>query len=194
MGCIKEINDLDMTISLPNCMTGFVAITDISEWITQQVQEAAGGDDEDEDDEMQDLDMPDTQEAEVPDLKTRFKLGQMLPCCVTQLQGTKGKRRIELSLNPQLVNASLSLESICKGMTLAGSIKSVEDHGYMIDLGLEDTLGFLNKKHCKTYLENNELALGQVLMFQVLKKDAKAVTLCLDPVQDLKKVVRTWSL
>jgi rRNA biogenesis protein RRP5 len=41
MGFIKEINDLDMSISLPNQLTGFVSITEITSKITQRVEEVA---------------------------------------------------------------------------------------------------------------------------------------------------------
>jgi rRNA biogenesis protein RRP5 len=41
MGFIKEINDLDMSISLPNQLTGFVSITDITSKITQKIEKAA---------------------------------------------------------------------------------------------------------------------------------------------------------
>ena len=41
VGLIKEINDLDMSVSLPNQLTGFVSITDITSKMTELVEEAA---------------------------------------------------------------------------------------------------------------------------------------------------------
>jgi rRNA biogenesis protein RRP5 len=44
LGCIKEINDLDLCISLPNQLTGFVSITDITRLITEKVEAIAEAD------------------------------------------------------------------------------------------------------------------------------------------------------
>ena len=41
LGCIKEINDLDLCISLPNQLTGFVSITEITRLITEKVEAIA---------------------------------------------------------------------------------------------------------------------------------------------------------
>lgn len=41
LGAIKEINDLDLCVSLPNQLTGFVSITEISSKLTEQVERAA---------------------------------------------------------------------------------------------------------------------------------------------------------
>lgn len=47
LGAIKEINELELVISLPNGLTGFVSITEISEEISK-IAEKVANDDEDE--------------------------------------------------------------------------------------------------------------------------------------------------
>lgn len=46
------------------------------------------------------------------------------------------KRRIELSVAPALLNAGLTIDMLFTGMHVRGKIRSVEDHGCLIDLGV----------------------------------------------------------
>jgi rRNA biogenesis protein RRP5 len=46
------------------------------------------------------------------------------------------KRRIELSVAPPLLNSGLNADMLFKGMHIRGRIRSVEDHGCLIDLGV----------------------------------------------------------
>lgn len=195
MGLVKEINDLDLVISLPNQQTGFVSITDISDYITAQV-EAAAGDMENDDDEENTTGAADKddQETEVPNLSDFFTVGQLLTCAISALQtgspsapssnsnngknsnnnaaapSSSTKRRIELSLKPEHVNAALSVTDLYSGMPLVGSVVSKEDHGYIINLGITDTSGFL-----KASSSSMDLKLGQ-LVGVVVKDTPKSTT------------------
>ena len=46
------------------------------------------------------------------------------------------KRRIELSVSPAAVNNGLSAEMLYEGMFIRGRIRSIEDHGCLIDLSI----------------------------------------------------------
>lgn len=109
LGCVKEINDLDVVVSLPNQMTGFVPITEISSFLSAQIESAA-----------QDSDEEDEVEADIPDLRRLFVVGQLLPCCIVALEDSRGsdnsKRRIELSLKAESVNSSLNGPDLSIGM------------------------------------------------------------------------------
>lgn len=52
LGAVKEVHDLEIVVSLPNNLTGSVAITEISRVITERVERVAGaaGETEDGDD------------------------------------------------------------------------------------------------------------------------------------------------
>ena len=39
LGVIKDVNEFDLAISLPNGLTGFVSITDINDKVTEKLQE-----------------------------------------------------------------------------------------------------------------------------------------------------------
>lgn len=102
-----------------------------------------------------------------------FYPGMTLRCTVTKLDTTKGgSLSIQLSINPKLVNKALTTNTLDAGMVinhwasceiifswrfstffihvlknqvLSGCVESVEDHGYIVDLGIKGTNAFLPK-------------------------------------------------
>ena len=48
VGVVKQINELDLTVCLPNQLTGFVSITEISNRLTEKIQELANDSDEED--------------------------------------------------------------------------------------------------------------------------------------------------
>ncbi|CAH3149742.1 unnamed protein product, partial [Porites evermanni] len=135
LGAIKEVNEYDMVISLPNGLSGFVHITHINEKITEKLKE--------------ELEAGETKDSEtnLPELGKFFTTGCLVQCSVLELEGSKpGQKKIKLSLEPKEVNSSLSKSSLKPGMVLPGYVSSIEDHGYLISFGIEDTRAFLPKK------------------------------------------------
>ena len=49
----------------------------------------------------------------------------------------KGKRAIELSLHMAKVNEGLGAESLTAGLQLAACVRSIEDHGFLLSLGIQ---------------------------------------------------------
>lgn len=49
LGAIREVNEYDMIISLPNGLSGFVHITHINEKITERLKEVLQADDSKDD-------------------------------------------------------------------------------------------------------------------------------------------------
>jgi len=116
LGQIQQIDDIELTVSLPNQLIGYVSITQISSAISRAVETAANAD---SDDEMSDEDSP-----LLPDLKDLFAVGQWVRCAVLGKEGgdndnereKQKKRRIELSLNPEIVNRGIVVDDFVKGM------------------------------------------------------------------------------
>ncbi|KAI8835154.1 hypothetical protein BJ741DRAFT_534156 [Chytriomyces cf. hyalinus JEL632] len=173
LGVIKEINDLELIVSLPNQMTGAVSITEISQEITDLVERVAAN--EDGDDEAE-------QESSLPSLNHLFKIGQSLPVLAItteKAQDQAAKRKIELSIKPERINSTINVDEIRAGMTLSASVKSHEDNGYILSFGFKDsaTHGFLHKKHAAAFIksfdsaEKTTLAVGQVFYVSVLSMD-----------------------
>ena len=98
-------------------------------------------------------------------------VGQFLPVVVVKAtsetvkssngQSGQMKRRIELSISPNLLNNGLSLSMLYEGMSIRGRIRSVEDHGCVIDLSISG----LGSNSCFLKYEN---ILGE---YKVLNED-----------------------
>lgn len=171
VGAVKEINELDLVISLPNQLTGFVSITEISDLITQQVSRVAKADDNDEE--------------ELPDLNDYFSIGMPVIVSITRLEDTNQKeqlkRRIELSMRPEIINSDLSAQHVTKGMTICANVKSEEDHGYVLSLGIKGLSGFMAKDSSK------ELRAGSWIFIHIAEcNEAMNVVKCELP-KDFKK-------
>ena len=116
LGQIQQIDDIELTVSLPNQLIGYVSITQISSAISRAVETAANAD---SDDEMSDEDSP-----LLPDLKDLFAVGQWVRCAVIGKEGGDGdderdkqkKKRVDLSLNPEIVNNGIVVDDLVKGM------------------------------------------------------------------------------
>ncbi|KAI8369582.1 uncharacterized protein BYT42DRAFT_607950 [Radiomyces spectabilis] len=182
LGCISHISDLELIVALPQQLTGVVPITEISDPITTRVELAANAEEDEEKDD-------DDDQSELPDLKELFHLGQWVRCRVISVadgESDNQKKRIELSLKPEKVNADIAKVDVTTGMTLGAYVQSVEDHGYILSLGLKDLTGFCNNAEAKTYIEKynrgQELVPGQLVECMVTKKSGnkRTVTVTLD--------------
>lgn len=129
------------------------------------------------------------QEEEIPDLRAMFSIGQPIICSITTLQDGKGegakkedgpvsKRRIELSLRPDTINAQLSASDLVSGMMLPGMIASVMDHGYSVDFGLFDGItGFLKKSALPAGVESYSEGQWVYLPIQEFKNSSRVAKL-----------------
>ncbi|KAL9983734.1 hypothetical protein ACROYT_G005955 [Oculina patagonica] len=135
LGAIREVNEYDMVISLPNGLSGFVHITHINEKITERLKEVLQADDSKDD-----------ETTSFPELAKFFTVGSLVQCSILELEGSKPKqKKVKLSLDPKDVNSGLSKSSLKQGMVLPGYVTSVEDHGYLISFGIDNTSAFLPK-------------------------------------------------
>ncbi|KAI8058951.1 uncharacterized protein B0P05DRAFT_559162 [Gilbertella persicaria] len=174
LGCISRINELDLLVSLPHQLVGVVAINEISDPLTALAEKVANQDD-DEDEEME--------ESGLPQLNQLFHVGQWVRCRIINLQ-SDDKKTIELSLKPSVVNEDIVKDDITPGVTLGATVKSVEDHGYILDLGVKDLAGFLPLKESKSYIQKfnreEELAVGQYVECAVQKVAGRTVNVTID--------------
>ncbi|KAI8371887.1 hypothetical protein BD560DRAFT_351467 [Blakeslea trispora] len=174
LGCISRINELDLLVSLPHQLVGTVAITEISDALTALVEEVANQDDEDED-----MD----EETSLPKLDQLFYVGQWVRCKIINLQ-TGDRKTIELSLKPNVVNEDITKVDVTPGVTLGATVKSIEDHGYILDLGVKDLTGFLPLKEAKSYTKkyntDRELVKGQYVECAIEKVDGRTAHATID--------------
>lgn len=149
-----------MVVSLPHQLSGFVQISNISALLSESLQHCLDDD------------------LELPSLSDHFKIGQPVLCQIVSLSAEnskssdkKDKKRIDLTLDPSIINSSLSSEYLSKGMTISCVVKSEEDHGFILDIGINGMSGFIKHKDLK-----EKPILGQVILGSITKKDASSRT------------------
>ncbi|KAI1268533.1 nucleic acid-binding protein [Xylariaceae sp. FL1019] len=164
---ITEIQPLQLVLALPNSISGHVPITAISSKLDELLAAEADAPEDGSNDGDDGV-----------DLKTLFEIGQYVRAYVTSTTDeatatatlAKPKKRIELSLRPEHTNTGLLSQEIVESCVIMASVSSVEDHGLVMDLGLDDssTKGFLSRQevngdHLKTSLQPGSVALCLVV-------------------------------
>lgn len=193
LGQVSQINDHDIALSLPNNLTGYVPITSISDKITQRIEAIAAAEDSDDEDENQEI-------SDEIRLGKVFSIGQYVRAYVVSTSDDshtatsgKPKRRIELSLRPQQSNNALTSQSIIVNSTIMASVASVEDHGLIMDIGLQDPdmKGFMSSKEIGYGVARSKIQEGAVFFCMVtgLSSNGKIVKLSADTqkIGNLKK-------
>ncbi|KAI9452549.1 nucleic acid-binding protein [Lactarius psammicola] len=188
---IVSIEPLALVVSLPNQLYGHVPITQISSEFTSALESMDADDELPSDEETEGVD---ARTSRVPDLLNLFRSGQYLRCVVVAAHaagatktaaGTgrarddveKASRRVELSLIPEQVNQGVVKTDLKSGFTMSASVKSIEDHGYILNLGVPEVSGFLSFKDAKKALESSErLSVGAITDVSVLKLSSNGRT------------------
>ncbi|KAK4225574.1 rRNA biogenesis protein rrp5 [Podospora fimiseda] len=161
LGTVSAINALDLAIALPNNLTGHVPITAISETLTQKLEDSANKEDAEESDDDDENDI---------DLQSMFRLGQYVRAYVVSTMDEsalgKPKRHIELSLIPAHANSGMAEQDVVENSTLMASVVSVEDHGFVMDVGISDSKikGFLPRKQLDKSIPEEGVQPGCVLL------------------------------
>jgi rRNA biogenesis protein RRP5 len=134
--------------------------------------------------------------TDTPKLSNLFREGQLLTCVVTnidsgnstpvnpQANAKPSRRTVNVSLLPSRINNSLDIEDILEGQRLIGSVRTKEDHGWVIDLGIQNVSGFLPTSAAKHFEaeRSGELVLGELLSFFVkaVNRRLKTITFTLE--------------
>ena len=134
LGVIKEVREAEALVSLPNNLTGWVEVGEVSDELSELIETSLEDDD-----------------AEPPALDDYLRVGMPVRCAVLSTAVLSGKqsghvKNITVSLKPSRVNAGLAFGSVHVGMALYGAIASVEEHGYTVSLGTEELAAFLPLK------------------------------------------------
>ena len=182
LGQISQINKYDIALTLPNNLTGYIPLTSISDTVTSRAEALAA-------DEASSIESEDANSEEI-ELKSLFSIGQYLRAYVTSTGestefGGKAKRHIELSINPRQANMGLEKGSLVANSMVQASVQSVEDHGVVMNLGLEDTAvrGFMSSKEIGHGNDLAKIQEGSVFLCLItgLSSNGKIVKLSVDP-------------
>ncbi|KAI0673370.1 U3 snoRNP-associated protein Rrp5 [Trametes maxima] len=182
LGQVIAVEPLALIVALPNQLFAHVPITQISSQLTHILESM-------DDDEMHSSgdEEEDASPSRVPDLFEIFKPGEYVRAVVTSVHAPgatdiaglgrardevqRASRRVELSLVPEKVNEGIAKADLRSGFTISASVKSVEDHGYILDLGIPEVSGFLSFKDSKKgpFDEGKKLHVGRLVDVVVSK-------------------------
>ncbi|THH11892.1 hypothetical protein EW146_g7883 [Bondarzewia mesenterica] len=189
---VLSIHPLALIVSLPNQLVGHIPITQVSSELTRSLETM------DVDDDAADPDSGDEEgegkSSRVPDLFEIFQPGQYVRCVVTAVhaagstEGMSGvgrakdeveraSRRVELSLVPEQVNEGVVKADLKQGFTLSAAVQSIEDHGYILNMGISGISGFLSFKDSQKLFEDlPRLYIGRIVDVTVSKLSSNGRT------------------
>jgi rRNA biogenesis protein RRP5 len=178
LGQVMEVSHQDIVLALPNNLVGYVPLTAVSDKLNERLEkllkEEEGAKD-DEDESFEDVHLEDM-----------FAVGQYLRACVTSTtdDSARARKRLELSIEPKLVNKGLPKRKLPINSMIQASVVSNEDHGLVMDLGLGDAKikGFLPKGELGSQIQHAKVQEGAVFMCLVtgLNSDGRIIKLSAD--------------
>ena len=175
LGCITRISKKDVTLALPNNLTGFAPLSSISGAIRRQLEEA----------EMQSSNEEDNEQRTDNhiNLSRYLRVGQYLRASVLSSDDSS-KKHIRLSTVPRDVNVGIKSEDLQQHVVVQGEVSSIEDHGAIIDLGLASgkAVAFISSTELGD-LKLSSLEIGMPILCSVSSSNTneKVVQLSADP-------------
>ncbi|KAL5120009.1 rRNA biogenesis protein rrp5 [Pleosporales sp. CAS-2024a] len=181
LGHVTDVSHQDIVLALPNNLVGYVPLTAVSDQLNERLEKllkdeadgaSAAGDSEDSFEDVR--------------LEDMFTVGQYLRACVTCTtdDSARPRKRLELSIEPKLVNKGLSRRTMPVNSMVQASVVSNEDHGLVMDLGLDDAKlkAFLPKGELGPKIQHAKVQEGAVFMCLVtgLNSDGRIVKLSAD--------------
>ncbi|KAJ5894067.1 hypothetical protein N7495_005758 [Penicillium taxi] len=165
LGQVSSINAHNIALSLPNNLTGYVALTSVSKVLEENIEKLLNSEEDDED----------SSDEDSFDFKEHFYIGQFLRAYVVSTgteateAGVRSKKRIELSIDPRQTNTGLSKADLVNESAIQASVVSVEDHGLVMDLGIEgsDLKGFMSSKEIDPHVQYADIKEGSVFLCMV---------------------------
>lgn len=121
-----QVRESDALISLPNNLTGFVEVDEVSDELNVLIEEAL-----------------DVEDAEAPALSDYLWPGKSVCCVILSTATVNKKKHITVSLKPSRFNHALSLDNCHVGMSVYGAVSAVEDHGYTVAMGTNEVSAFI---------------------------------------------------
>lgn len=188
---VVAVRELELIVSLPGQLLAHVPITSVSAELTARLQASHDDDSEDDDEESDD-------EDDAPSLSTLFHVGQFVCAVVVSVKdsnrgggtsaGSKGDElsraagRVELSLEPHKVNAPLKPSDIVHGLVVQASVKSEEENGFVLSLGIADLSSFVSFKDAAKASAEDKLQVGQDVLCVIRKvaENGRTCTVTLD--------------
>ncbi len=90
-----------------------------------------------------------------------YSIGTLVRCKVLKFDN----KRLFLTIKPSEVNSSLKIKDLEADMVISGTIESKEDHGYTVNLGINQAFGFLNKDQVAV---DESFQIGKTVNFKII--------------------------
>ncbi|KAL6430719.1 hypothetical protein ACFW04_006937 [Cataglyphis niger] len=145
LGRISRVSEYDLIVSIPGGILGRVEVTSLSESYTNLLQNI--------------INTKSIQSNEFKPLPDLYNPGDYVVCYVKSIN-LQGKWLYSLSLEPQLINQNVHNNYLVKNSKIVCTIKSIEDHGYVVDTGIANVRAFLATENVdkeKKYFPGNQL-------------------------------------
>lgn len=154
----------EVLLDLPNNLVGTVSIASISPQLRERLDATS------EDQESEDDGSPENKQD--IELKRMFYQGQYLRACVISTTDEvahgdrKTRKHLDLTLDPSKTNPGLSQSNLARNCMVQASIASVEDHGFVMDLGMHQgsAKGFMSDADVPSQLENMPIQPGMTFL------------------------------
>jgi len=141
LGRVSKILEYGLVVSIPGGFVGHVEVTNISESYTNLLQAI--------------INSNNVHPEEFKSLSDLYNTGDYVVCYVKSIN-PEGKWLYNLSLETHLINQNIYNNHLVSDTKIICSIKSIEDHGYVVDTGISNVRAFIAtenvdkaKKYCK---------------------------------------------
>ncbi|KAL1458389.1 hypothetical protein WDU94_008545 [Cyamophila willieti] len=127
LGSVKEILEWGLILELPNGLNTSVHITEITDVYSELMEKFSHGT----------LD-------EIPELSNLYSIGDLVIVKIIKCNTNSfGQKELKGTLCPHLVNEVYTNTSLESGLVVPACVRSKEDHGYLLDLGVKNTRTFI---------------------------------------------------
>lgn len=138
---VSGTTEYELIVSLPGGMIGHVKAIDLSKSYTNILENI--------------IQTENDLGNEFRTLPELYKPGDNVVCYIENIETDK-KWRIDLSLDPELINQNMNNNYLKKGSRLVCTVSSIEETGYVLDTGISNVRAFMSfkdilndEKYCK---------------------------------------------
>lgn len=150
MGVVKGVTPTALQVALPGRMFARTLVADISEAYTRVAKAAMSGD-----------------TSDYHDLTELFEPGRIVYGRAIKTDKLNGNRTtLLLSLKPSEVHSNLHHKNIKKGFIFSGAVEEIQEHGYVIETGVQGLQAFVACEEAKQTLHVGQPAFVKVQQVQ----------------------------
>ncbi|EGC38037.1 hypothetical protein DICPUDRAFT_29294 [Dictyostelium purpureum] len=182
LGSFESVSEIDITISLPFGLKGYIKFNEISDSFTEWMKKTL---------EREEENVKSTNFRKMKiisdQVRKMFYKGQIIKVAIAGFTDHHTIEGLHCSMRPEVVNSGSSMETFTENMTIHGAVQSIEDKGYIVSFGSKDYTGFIEFSNTNYYYpgqtdeKQNDLFVGQPIeaLIDSIDKDTKTFKLTL---------------